>query len=60
MSKKVVVKKSKSNKVSYEDIKELTLMEFLDKSQLTGHIRQAYLKKFNINDKFTEKEWLRK
>lgn len=59
MSEKIINKRKKG-KVSYEDIKELTLIEFLEKRNVPNYVRRAYLKKFNTDDKFTELEWLQK
>lgn len=57
--KKKVVEKPDVQIVVESDSK-IPLMEFLEKNKIGGFLRQAYLKKFSISDRLTEKEWLKK
>lgn len=47
------------NKKEIQD-NTITLIEFLEKHNISGYLRQAYIKKFDMHYKLTEKEWFKK
>lgn len=40
--------------------KPISLVEFIEKYNITGFLRRAYIKKFAPDQKFLESEWLKK